>query len=59
MTTLPQDAFILLSTINTWLRDDYDSMDSLCEDKGVDREQIEEKLSQIGYVYDRGLNRFV
>ena len=59
MTILPQDTFILLSTINTWLRDYYDSIDSLCEDKGVDREQIEERLSQIGYVYDANLNKFV
>ena len=59
MTTLPQDTFILLSTINTWLRDYYDSIDSLCEDKGVERTEIDEKLSQIGYVYDANLNRFV
>lgn len=59
MTTLPQDTFILLSTINTWLRDEYDSIDSLCEDKGVERIEIEKKLSQIGYVYDANLNRFV
>ena len=59
MTTLPQDTFILLSTINTWLRDYYDSIDSLCEDKGVDRGQIEERLSQIGYAYDANLNKFV
>ena len=57
--TLPQDTFILLSTINTWLRDEYDSIDSLCEDKGVERIEIEKKLSQIGYVYDVNLNRFV
>ena len=57
--TLPQDTFILLSTINTWLRDEYDSIDSLCEDKGVERIEIEKKLSQIGYVYDANLNRFV
>ncbi|MBR7160488.1 MAG: DUF4250 domain-containing protein [Clostridia bacterium] len=57
--TLPQDTFILLSTINTWLRDEYDSLDSLCEDKGVERIEIEKKLSQIGYVYDVNLNRFV
>ena len=56
---LPQDTFILLSTINTWLRDEYDSLDSLCEDKGVERIEIEKKLSQIGYVYDVNLNRFV
>ena len=59
MTTLPQDTFILLSTINTWLRDYYDSIDSLCEDKGVERTEIDEKLSQIGYAYDRALNRYV
>ncbi|MBO5925295.1 MAG: DUF4250 domain-containing protein [Clostridia bacterium] len=57
--TLPQDTFILLSTINTWLRDEYDSIESLCEDKGVERIEIEKKLSQIGYVYDANLNRFV
>ena len=59
MTTLPQDSFILLSTINTWLRDEYDSLDSLCEEKGIDRAKIDEKLSKIGYEYDADLNRYV
>ncbi|MDE6238432.1 MAG: DUF4250 domain-containing protein, partial [Muribaculaceae bacterium] len=34
MDNLPQDPFILLSYVNTKLRDDYSSLDSMCEDLG-------------------------
>ena len=50
---LPQDANILLSYVNLKLRDFYSSLDAMCED------QIEEKLSGIGYGYDPEKNQFV
>ena len=56
---LPQDPAILLSYVNTKLRDDYPSLDALCDDLEADREAIVEKLSAIGYTYDTGHNRFV
>lgn len=56
---LPKDPVILLSFINTNLRDHYQSLESLCEDKAIDKEQLENTLSAIDYHYDKKLNRFV
>lgn len=56
---LPNQPMILLSFINTKLRDDYADIDELCEDFHADREEIEEKLASIGYEYDEALHRFV
>lgn len=55
---LPNDPVMLLSVINTKLRDAYASLDALCEDMGVARGQIESALGDIGYTYDEQRNRF-
>ena len=55
---LPNDPMILLSVVNTKLRDDYDSLDVLCEDLDEDREAIEKALAAAGFAYDEGQNRF-
>jgi len=55
---LPKDPMILLSYINTHLRDDYPSLDALCEDMDIPRAELEEKLSAAGFAYDEGQNRF-
>ena len=54
----PQDTMILLSYVNTRLRDDYDSLDALCEDLDLDRAVLEEKLNAVGFSYDAEQNRF-
>lgn len=56
---LPQEPVMLLSFVNMKLRDFYSSLDELCEEMQVDKEDIEEKLRQIDYEYDSGLNQFV
>ena len=56
---LPQDPHILLSYINTKLRDNYPSLDALCDDLDEDKAALTEKLSKAGYSYDAGQNRFV
>lgn len=56
---LPQDPNILLSYINTKLRDQYPSLDALCDDLDEDKAALTGKLAGAGYVYDAGLNRFV
>lgn len=58
MTSIPSDPFILLSYINTKLRDDFDSLDELCASLDINRQNIEAKLQTIGYVYDAKLNKF-
>lgn len=55
---LPKDPMILLSVVNTKLRDEYDSLDELCEDLEEDRAELEKKLAAAGFCYDENVNRF-
>lgn len=55
---LPQDPNILLSYVNTKLRDEYGSLDALCDDLDADPGALTEKLSGIGYAYDADANQF-
>lgn len=57
--TLPQDPMILLSYINTQLRNSHEPLDELCQSLSVDKEQIIQKLSLIDYKYDKNLNKFI
>lgn len=56
---LPRDPMLLLSVVNTKLRDFYKDLDSLCEDMGVSREEIILSLSKIEHEYDEKTNQFV
>ncbi|MDE6527560.1 MAG: DUF4250 domain-containing protein [Muribaculaceae bacterium] len=56
---LPQDPIILLSFINTRLRDQYPSLEALCDDMNVDSAKLCAQLAAVGYVYDRNLNKFI
>ena len=56
---LPGDPVILLSVINTKLRDYYPSLDALCDDMQIDRKELSEKLDLIDYEYDARRNQFV
>ena len=53
---LPQDPNILLSYVNTKLRDECDSLDALCGDLDVAPEELSGKLP--GYAYDPDTNQF-
>ena len=55
---LPKDPMILLSVLNTKLRDEYESLDALCEDLELDAREQEDTLAAAGFVYDAGRNRF-
>ena len=55
---LPLNPFVLLSYINTKLRDDYSSLDELVNDLDVDKEEIINKLKEINYEYNSELNQF-
>ena len=59
MENLPHDPFILFSFINTKLRDNYSSLDLLCEDLDINKDELIKKLSTIGMIYDSGLNKFL
>lgn len=55
---LPEDPMMLLSFINTQLRDNYPSLDELCRQENLNRCAIEKKLGEAGFEYDEDLNRF-
>ena len=55
---LPNDPVILLSYVNTLLRDEYPSFEELCKSLCVPEEDISSKLSSIGYVYDQNSKSF-
>ena len=56
---IPNDPVMLLSYVNTQLRDYYSSLDALCEDKGIRKEELGEKMKSIEYVYEVDRNQFV
>lgn len=55
---IPNDPAMLLSYVNTKLRDEYDNLDKLCDDLEISREELEKKLGSINYAYDEKLNKF-
>ena len=55
---LPKDPMIL-SFVNTRLRDDGINLDSFCLQFRTAREDLEQKLAAVDYKYDDKLNRFV
>ncbi len=56
---LPKDPMILLSYINTMLRDNYSNLTALCDDLQFSRDDICTKLYALGYAYDKALNKFI
>ena len=56
---IPNDPVMLLSYVNTQLRDYYSSLDALCEDNGIGKEERVEKMKSIEYVYEVDRNQFV
>lgn len=55
---IPNDPIILLSFINTKLRDEYSSLDELCKGLCISKEELEKKLLSVGYVYSEITNNF-
>lgn len=56
--TLPSDPFVLLSYVNTQLRDVYPTLDEMCASMDVDKAVIVRKLADAGFSYDEPNNRF-
>ena len=55
---MPKDPIILLSYINTKLRDQYPSLEEFCSAECVSIGEIKETLSAAGFEYDEKQNRF-
>lgn len=49
---------MLFSYVNTKLRDDYSSLDALCDDLDVDKQQLEQKMADAGFEYNPSQNKF-
>lgn len=59
MDQLPSDPVMLMSVVNTKLRDQYPlGLDSMCEDMGLNRQEIESRLAAAGFEYSSSNNRF-
>ena len=50
---IPNDPVMLLSYVNTQLRDYYSSLDALCEDKGIGKEELVEKMKGFSAAEER------
>jgi hypothetical protein len=56
---LPKDPVMLLSFVNTQLRDNYPNLKELAAAYMVDEQEITDKLAGINYVYDADKNQFI
>lgn len=56
---LPRDPFILLSYVNTKLRDRDASLAIFCEEEGADESALRATLAEVGYEYNPDTNQFV
>lgn len=58
MSNIPKDPIILLSYVNTQLRDNYSSLEEMCQALDADQWRIISVLSDIGYRYEPAQNCF-
>ena len=56
---IPKDPMILLSYVNTQLRDFYPNLEALTDGLDIDREELVKKLADIDYEYDAQRNQFI
>ena len=55
---IPNDPMILLSFVNTKLRDEYSSLEEFCKGHDLDVEALKKKLEEIGFQYNTELKQF-
>ncbi|MCR5691618.1 MAG: DUF4250 domain-containing protein [Eubacterium sp.] len=56
---IPHDPIILVSYVNTKLRDQFATLDEFCRTYDVDETKLREILGDIDYQYDETTNQFV
>ncbi|WP_295578786.1 DUF4250 domain-containing protein [uncultured Oscillibacter sp.] len=56
---LPKDPYILLSVVNTKLRDEYRSLGELCAALDADEAALRKTLLGLDYRYDPVHNQFI
>ena len=55
---LPKNPILLLSIVNTKLRDFYSNFDELCQDLDESKDEIIDILARAGYNHDKEINQF-
>jgi hypothetical protein len=58
MEEMPKDPFMLLSWVNMKLRDQYESLQALCNDLDIDLRELTDKLAAVGFDYMPEINQF-
>ena len=59
MNTLPTDPVMLLSFVNTQLRDHYPSLEEFAAIYQIDAAEVISALKNIDYEYDSATNQFI
>jgi len=59
MANVPKDPVMLLSFLNTQLRDYYPSLEDCCLSLSLDKEEITSGLASIDYYYNEEKNQFI
>jgi len=57
--SLPKDPVMLLSVVNTKLRDYYPNLEELAAAENVSVEELVSKLEAINYIYNVDRNQFI
>ncbi|MCQ2375792.1 MAG: DUF4250 domain-containing protein [Salinivirgaceae bacterium] len=55
---LPEDPMMLFSVVNMKLRDQYSSLDELCQQEDIDKDELIAKLATVGFEYSEENNKF-
>ena len=56
---IPKDPVMLLSYVNTQLRDSYETLDVLCAALDINKEELTSALESIHYTYHQEKNQFI
>lgn len=56
---IPQDPIILVSYVNTKLRDQFATLEELCHTYELDEVELRNTLDSVDYQYDETTNQFV
>lgn len=54
----PNDPMMLFSAVNMLLRDEYCSLDELCQREDVDKDDLCSRLAAAGFEYNAEQNKF-
>ncbi|EHL13598.1 hypothetical protein HMPREF9624_02077 [Oribacterium asaccharolyticum ACB7] len=56
--SLPKDPMILLSFVNTKLRDEFTDLEEFCKEEDISIESLKEQLESIGFQYNETIRQF-